>query len=195
MEPDMTHGRARAGAFLTASILLLLCAGLYYRVAEPSLTFFMETGDARTADHDHPPLAQDDAEQLGRAMARLEKNPDDADLMLHIAEIFIRNKDWRNAVSFLERAALLAPADMRPPYFLGLALSGGGEYARAEKAFLKALEASPGNPQSMFNLAVLYRYHLGEPEKAAELFAAVAASPASDAPLRDGARRELAQEK
>lgn len=189
---NATRMRSHAGTFLVCAAALLLLAGIYQRVANPSLTFHLETAaPADAAGHDHPALAPEDAEMLGRAMARLQKTPEDLDLLLSIAAIFSRNKDWINAVGFLDRAVHLAPSDMRPHYYLGIAFASQGDYAKAEKAFESALAASPGNPETMFSLGVLSRYHLGKPQKAAEMFRAVAASPAAREDLRKNAREQL----
>lgn len=186
--------RANGAAFLGFALLLLLAVGLYQRIANPSLTYHLDAqqhAPAPAADHDHPPLAPEDAEKLGNAMTRLRENPADAELLLSIADIFGRNKDWRNALGFLERAAEVAPKDFRPQYLRGITLANMNEHARAAEAFEKALELDATNTRSRFNLAVLYRYYLNKPEKARELLRDVASSPLADPALREQAKKEL----
>lgn len=185
--------RANGATFLGLAVLLLLATGLYQRVANPSLAHHLDAPQsaAPAADHDHPPLTPQDTEKLGQAMAQLRERPADTNLLLSIADIFNRNKDWRNAVEFLSRAAEIAPKDMRPQYFLGVALASSGEHANAAAAFEKALAIDPTSAQSRFNLAVLYRYYLNRPEKAKELLQEVAASPLAEPALREQAKKEL----
>ena len=185
--------RPHAGTFLFLGLALLLATGLYQRVANPSLEYRLgaPASNAQAAEHEHPPLTPEDAQALSRAMAKLQRNPSDLDLTLHIAAIFSRNKDWINAVAFLDKALHLAPSDMRPRYFLGVALAGKGEYAQSATAFEQALAIEPDNVHSMFNLGILYRHYLRKPGEAAELFRKVTASPNADNELRKKAEEEL----
>lgn len=190
-----THFRNYGASFLGFAILLLLVAGFYQRIVNPSLEYRLGvpvTGATASQDHDHPPLPEKDAEELGRAMAQLRDNPANPDLLIFIADIFSRNKDWLNAVGFLNRAAEIAPSDMRPHYYLGVALAGKGEHANAAAAFEKALHLAPDSAQSRFNLAILYRYYLNRQEKAVELLRAVANAEETDGALRRKAQEELA---
>lgn len=184
--------RTHAVAFLAACLMLMLAAGLYQRVANPSLEYHLDHAPAASeADHDHPPLSPEETEKLNRAMADLGTAPNDIGKLLAIADIFRRNKDWINAAAFLARAAEAAPADMRPRYYQGVTLAQKGEFANAAMAFEHALRLAPENAPAQFNLAVLYRYHLDKPEKARSLFNAIASSPSSDASLRQKAKEEL----
>ncbi len=188
--------RAHAGTFIYCSLALLLAAGLYQRVANPSLEYRLDPSPAQSApmqarEHEHPPLAPEDAEKLAQAMAGLRENPADAGRLLAIAGIFSRNKDWINAITFLKRAAAADPADARPPAYLGVAYSARGEFAKAAEALENALALAPGDAAVQFSLAHIYRDRCNKPERAKELFEAVAASPSADSTLREQARREL----
>lgn len=192
-----TFFRAHAVTFLAASLVLLLAAGLYQRVANPALHLHMDApppaAQAAPADHDHPPLTPEDNAKLGQAMGKLRENPADTETLLEIAAIFSRNNDWINAVTFLERAAQAAPKDMRPRFFLGVALASQGRHAEAAAAFEKTLTLAPGNAEARFNLGILYRYYLHQNDKAADLFRTVAESPEAGENLRELARKELAR--
>ena len=191
------HIRARSRTFLLLSLLLLLAAGLYYRVAHPSLRYHLEHGpsvaspSAADPAHDHPPLSPEENAELARLMGVLRQSPSDVNSLLAIADLFSRNKDWRNALAFFDRAAQAAPSDMRPWYFRGVALAGIQDYAGAAAAFEHALERVLGNDSIRYNLAVLYRYHLNRPSEAASLFGAIVASPAAPESLKARAREEV----
>ena len=186
--------RSNGAVFLGFAILLLLATGLFQRVANPSLTYHLDAQPSAVptaTEHDHPPLTPEDAETLGKTMAQLRERPTDINLLLSIADIFNRNKDWRNAIGFLERAAAAAPQDMRPQYFMGVTLAGQGEHARAAVAFEKVLAIDPANVQARFNLAILHRYYLNEPNSAERMLREVVASPLADPSLREQAKKEL----
>lgn len=134
-------------------------------------------------------LAPEDAARMGEFMARLQSNPHDADLLLEIAQVFMRAKEWPQAESFLRRASIAAPADARPPHFMGVLQASRQQYAEAAASFEQALTLG-ANPSTQFNLAVLYRYYLNKPERAKMLLEA--ASKSADAP--DALKAKAAQE-
>ncbi len=188
--------------FLIVAVLAVLAAGVYQRVINPSLTQAlnvpssergaMPQGAAEEGQQRPPmPLPQADGAELAALMARLKEMPTNLDILLEISGIFTRNKDWPNALGFLRRAAELAPADMRPPYFLGITLAAKGDFADAAAAFEKALLLSPGNAAASFNLAIMYRHYLNQPDKGKELLQAIIASKDADEAIKDRARQEL----
>ena len=134
-------------------------------------------------------LAPEDAARMGEFMARLQSNPHDVDLLLEIAQVFIRAKEWPQAESFLRRASIAAPTDARPPHFLGVAQASQQQYTEAAGSFEQALTLD-ANPSTQFNLAVLYRYYLDKPDKAKALLEA--ASKSANAP--DALKAKAAQE-
>lgn len=182
---------AHAGAFILCCVVLLFGTFIYQRVANPSLEYSLDApASAANPDHDHPPLTPEDTKALGSLMEELRAKPTDPALTLRIADIFVRNKDWMNAAAFLEKAAELAPNEHRPWHLLGFARSQQGQYDEAAKAFEKAVSIG-SEPQSMFSLGVMYRYHLNRQQKALEQFIAVKNSPKSDASLREMAEKEI----
>lgn len=134
-------------------------------------------------------LAPEDAARMGEFMARLQSNPHDADLLLEIAQAFMRAKEWPQAESFLRRASVAAPTDARPPHFLGVIQASRQQYTEAAASFEQALTLDT-NPSTQFNLAVLYRYYLNKPDRAKTLLEAV--SKSADAP--DALKAKAAQE-
>ncbi|CAK7023377.1 MAG: hypothetical protein DELT_02505 [Desulfovibrio sp.] len=189
---------AHAGTFIICCAVLLLGTGVYQRVANPALHYHLDApqpaspaNPANPANHDHPPLSPEDAQMVGKLMESLRAEPDDTGLAMQIADIFVRNGDWINAEGFLDRITQRAPENHRAWHLLGYTRSQQGFYAKAAEAFEKAVAVS-AEPQSMFSLAVMYRYHLNMPQKALPLFTAVADSPKSDDSLRAQAAKELA---
>ncbi len=128
--------------------------------------------------------------ELTRLMGELQAAPTDIPTLLAIADLFSRNKDYARADTFLIRAAAAAPNDMRPPYFQGLNFTRSGNYSAAEKAFARASSLEQGS-SAAYSLAILYKYHLRQPEKASELFQTLLASPHTVPAIRERVQREL----
>ncbi len=135
-------------------------------------------------------LSPEDGARMGEFMARLQANPHDANLLLEIAQVFMRAQEWPQADNFLRRAAVAAPTDARPLHFLGVSQAARQQYAEAAASFEQALALDP-NPSTQYNLAILYRYYLNQPAKAKALLEAAAASPAAPESLKAKAKQEL----
>ena len=186
--------RTHAGTFLACGLVLLLATGLYQRVANPSLEYHLEHGQADSAApaEDAPlPMSLEEREKLARAMAGLREDPLNAETHMLIANIFMRHKDWHNAVAFMERAVAAAPENAPAWHGYGLMLFGHKEFAKSAEAFERALALNPGYVSAMTNLIILYRRELGKPERATELARAVLVLPQADEHAKNIARNEL----
>lgn len=117
---------AHAGTFLFCCLVLLLATGLYQRVARPSLDYHLEHSSAQLPEKSSQPapaptsgtanamrMPPEDAAMLGQAMKTLRDQPNNPEILITIADIFIRHKDWQNAAHFLQHAATAAPGDVR----------------------------------------------------------------------------------
>lgn len=183
---------AHAGSFIICCIVLLFGTFIYQRVANPSLEFQLNTPQSTAnADHDHPPLSPEDAKTLGALMEEMRAKPDDAALSLRIADIFVRNRDWINAAAFLEKTTTLAPGNNTAWHLLGFALSEQKQYEKAAEAFTKAV-AIKREPQSLFSLGIIYRYHLHSPDAAKAAFSQIVTMSPVDETLFKRAEKELA---
>lgn len=179
-----------AASFIIGCLVMLFATAVYQRVSNPSPEFHLDAPQNAGSGHDHPPLAPEDAAALGVLMEEMRGTPKDPAIPLRIADLFIRNKDWLNAAAFLEKSAELAPENHRTWHLLGFVRSRQGAYAQAAEAFEKAAAISP-EPETLFSLGVMYRYHLRMPQKALTHFTAAANSPKSDISLRQRAENEL----
>lgn len=181
---------AHAGTVVICFAVLLGAACIYQRVANPSLEYTLDTPQTVPNDHEHPPLAPEDAKALGNLMEELRAKPDDSEIVLRIVALFMRNNDWINAAAFLEKAAELTPENNRVWHLFGFVRSQQGQYRQAAEAFEKSVAIS-AEPQSMFSLGVMYRYHLNQEQKALAQFIAVKNSAKSDTALREKAEQEI----
>jgi len=186
-------------------LLLMLGISMYQRAVSPGMRQSLHTEKtlhAATAPSDDTtpqqmrnsyfsaPRDPEAAEKLVQLMEHLQSVPGDPELLLKIARIFLENNAWGQADAFLARAALAAPKDFRPHYFMGMSKSGQGLYQEAAQAFTESLRRET-NPAAQFDLAIVYKYHLSQLEKADILLRHVSISSAADEYLRHKATQEL----
>lgn len=135
-------------------------------------------------------LTEKQADELSELMRRLQANPQDTEALLEIGETFLMGQDWARAQVFLARAVASAPEDSRPRYMIGICLYQQGKMPEAAAAFEKLLSLKE-DPAVQYNLAVIYKYHLNERDKAKELFNKIIASPEADLDTIEMAKKEL----
>lgn len=135
-------------------------------------------------------LSETQAESLAQLMARLQASPNDADTLVRIGEIFMEAEEWSRAEFFLGKAVLSRPGDPRPFYLLGLTQYQDGKMDLAAASF-EYLLAIKEDPAAMYNLAVIYKYHLNKEQQAQDLLRRVLESASADLDTLDRARKEL----
>jgi tetratricopeptide (TPR) repeat protein len=99
-------------------------------------------------------LNQDDAGQPDQAIALLrqmaEERPDRSDAMIVLGDILRVHERWEEAVAAYDQAFALreegVERNWRLLYVRAIALERSGDWARAEKDFLAALEVEPDHP-------------------------------------------------
>lgn len=196
----MESSRSSAPGYLFFLILLGLLA-MVAAVAQPFISPLFEQETARVGqslepEQDAPAagmaqkLSGEQAQSVSELMARLQSSPNDADLLLRIGEIFMEAEEWSRAEFFLGKAVLSRPGDPRAFYLLGLAQYQDGKMEEAAASF-EYLLAIKKDPAAMYNLAVIYKYHLNQEQKAQELLRHVLDSPSADMDTLDRARKEL----
>ena len=98
-------------------------------------------------------------------MQKMKDNPNDVDTLLELATLFAEQGDNDGARSMAERALVAAPSDHRPPYLLGVILSRTGAWDEAAK-YLERSISLKDDAATRYSLAVIYRYHLHQEDKA-----------------------------
>jgi Tfp pilus assembly protein PilF len=96
------------------------------------------------------------------------KDPKLLDARFRIAQISMGYKDFKKAITNYAAVTEVDPKNPAAYVNLGVALKGSGNYAEAEKVYLKAIEVagSSGSAEAHFNLGVLYMKNLGRREDA-----------------------------
>jgi Flp pilus assembly protein TadD len=136
-------------------------------------------------------LTEKEAEDLTALMRRLQANPTDPDVLAGLGGTFLMAGEWARAEVFLNRAVLSRPADIQPRYMLGICLFQQGKFQEAQRAY-EDLLAIREDPPAMYNLALLYKYHLDNSARAKQLLQKIVDSPATDADTLEKAKKELA---
>ena len=122
-------------------------------------------------------------------MQKMKDNPNDVDTLLEIARIFAEQGDNEGAKSMAERAVGAAPSDARPPYILGVHLSREGAWDEAAKQLERSISLKD-DAATRYSLAVIYRYHLKQENKARENYE-IAARICEDPALASMIKAEL----
>jgi tetratricopeptide (TPR) repeat protein len=108
-----------------------------------------------------PDLMREEADEMAALMLTLRDNPEDADNLNRIAEIFIRAGDPRRAEIFLNRALLIRPGDTRARFNLGTVFFRQKKIREAAAAFEELL-AIAEDPDALLSLAVIRKYYLDD---------------------------------
>ena len=122
-------------------------------------------------------------------MQKRKDNPNDVDTLLEIARIFAEQGDNEGAKSMAERALVAAPSDARPPYIMGVLLSREGAWDEAAKQLERSISLKD-DAATRYSLAVIYRYHLKQENKARENYE-IAARICEDPALASMIKAEL----
>lgn len=130
------------------------------------------------------------ADDLTQLMQKLQAAPNDADVLRQIGGIFIDAKDWRRAEVFLTKAVLSRPGDVRPRYLLAVSQYQQDKFPDAAKSF-EELIVIKEDPAAMYNLACIYKYHLGKKDEAMELLRKVIASSTASPETISKAKAEM----
>ncbi len=95
--------------------------------------------------------------KIRKAIAALEKQPNDADAIRRAGVGYFFLEDDAKSRAALTRAIKLAPKDRKAWYWLGV-LWKYSDLAEAEKAMAKAVSLAPGHAIYLFELADIQRY-------------------------------------
>ncbi len=122
-------------------------------------------------------------------MQKMKENPNDVGTLLAIAQLFAEQGDLEGAKEMIQRAAVAAPSDHRPPYLMGVVLGGQGKWQEAAAQLERSISLKD-DASARYSLGVILRYHLGETDKARPHFEA-ASKLSTDASLSAMIKSEL----
>jgi tetratricopeptide (TPR) repeat protein len=183
------NARRRAMYFLLACLGVMLFAAVSYRVENPSIV-----------QHEQPRempggggMGQmgGDMAAVSAMMKKLQENPEDVQAMRSLGMSFMDMQAWDKAMSFWDMLLERDANDVMALNQKGFCLFEMEKYAEAAELFERMLTIEQKNFHAHYNLGVIYKHYLSEPDKAAAHFQAVIDAAPDDPGLIENARREL----
>lgn len=115
----------------------------------------------------------DNLQQYDKAIADYKKvlsfpnknDPSQIDGRHNLGLVYIRVKDFKNAVNVLNEAIQLNPNHPKGYYFRGLALAGANQTQTAIDDYTRAIQIDPNYIQAYLNRGVLYTDKANQPQK------------------------------
>lgn len=163
-------------------VLLIFFAAINYLREHPSLTVHSSTPEKIT-----PAPDQDIVISM---MQRLQKNPTDVDAILHLAEYFMHQEDWKKAETFARRAVVTAPSESRPFYMLGVIQHKQNHQTEAAESFTQAL-AIKEDPAIRYSLGLLYAWYLDKKQEGLKELQKILNNSSASQELKDAAQKEI----
>lgn len=142
-------------------------------------------------------MAQQDTEAMRAVMdgmQRLEENPDDVETLLALARGFVEMGAHERSLNFSERAAELQPENINAHILRSISYFELKRYEAAAEANKRVLELDSERVMALFNLGILEKHFLGQPQSARERFVRVLELQPGDDRLRSMVQRELESE-
>lgn len=183
-------GRNRVVFFLLVSLAVLFFAAMVYRVENPSI---VQREEAPQMPQSGGMENAGDMSGMSAMMKKLQDNPEDMETMRSLGMAFMEMKAWDKSISFWDMILERAENDIMALNQKGFCLFEMEKYSEASLLFEKMLQIEPSNPRAHFNLGIIYRYYLEQPDKAMPHFQAVLDSQPDDPELIRNAERELAE--
>ncbi len=178
---------------LGACLVLMLAVSFLFRMDKPGLKVRQMPRSAMGGQAmGGQAMGGDQMGEVGKLMRQLSEKPNDPDLLLQLAEFFMSSQDWDNAQTFLTRALVAKPGDLRTLHHFALTQFQKQQYAEAAETFQQILTIEPDSAIAQFNLGLIYGRFLNKPEKARTLLEQAANSPKATDEVKKNARSELA---
>lgn len=182
--------RRNALYFLLACLGCIVFAAVVYRVENPSIVQHEERREMPGG------MGQmgGDMSGVSAMMQKLQANPEDVEAMRGLGMSFMEMKAWDKSVTFWDMILERSPDDVMALNQKGFCLFELVKHAEAAELFERMLTVEKGNFHAHYNLGVIYKHYLSQPDKAKAHFQAVVDAAPDDAQLVENARRELSAE-
>jgi Flp pilus assembly protein TadD len=177
-------------AFLAFGLLVVFVGSFLYRLERPSLEVRQQR-QAGGAPQGMEQAMNGPMKEVMELMQKLKEHPDDTGLQLEMAERFMAMGAFDRAKVFLDKVVKVRPEDPDVQNALGVTLYNLKDMEGAKAAFEGMLAREPDDYRARFNLGLLYKYALSQPDKAVEALRAVADNPKTDPKTRETALKEL----
>ncbi len=180
--------RRRVVFFLLACLAVMVFAAVVFRVENPSL---VQQEERQEMPGGEGMDKMGDMAGVTAMMKKLQENPDDVEAMRALGMSFMDMQAWDKAISFWDMVLKKDANDVMALNQKGFCLFELEKYADAAGLFEQMLTLEPQNFHAHFNLGIIYKHYLAQPDKAAVHFQAVLDAAPDDPELVNNARREL----
>lgn len=180
--------RAKVLVFLLAGLIVMLFATVVYRVEHPSI---VQHEERRQMPGGSEMEKMGGMGNISALMKTLQEHPEDQDTMRALGMAFMDMQAWEKSLSFWDMILKNAAPDVMALNQKGICLFELKRYAEAADQFERMLAAEPQNHHAHYNLGILYKHYLEQPDKATSHFQTVVDAQGNDTELMESAKREL----
>lgn len=177
--------------FLLLGLCLLAMLLVAFNGFFPGL--FPDKAQKRTADASETGWSGSpdaNGQYLSELMRKIQADLGDAETLAMIGAHFITTSDFEKAEGFFAKAIAASPENIRARYMLANCFYLQGKMPDAAKAFEDLLEIRQ-DANAQYNLALLFKYHLGKTDEAEALLRKIVDSDDAGADTVSRAKKEL----
>ncbi|GAB1410735.1 tetratricopeptide repeat protein [Desulfovibrionales bacterium] len=177
--------------FVLAGLIVLVFSTIVYRVEHPSLVQHEERRQMPGGDMEK----MGGMGNISALMQKLQDHPEDVETMRALGMAFMDMQAWEKSQSFWDMLLKKDAHDVVALNQKGICLFELKRYAEAAEQFEHMLGIEPHNYHAHYNLGILYKHYLEQPDKAVIHFQTVIDAQVDDAELLESAKRELGANK
>jgi len=185
-------GRKAVLALVALGLAAMFASSFLYRLDHPDLSEKVERPAGMEAMGGGGTMTGP-MKEIMELMQAMQQDPENVGLLLRAAEQFMMMNAWDRAMVFLDKAQSIEPDNPQILNDQGIILYNLQKPEESLAKFEKLLAKNPDDYRARYNMGLLYKYALKNPEKAKESFAAVIDSPSADEKAKAGAREELSK--
>lgn len=203
--------------FVAAALVIMFLASFVARMEAPGVRVVQQAQPEHDHGDDDAPSAQnaptakkkmpdamreamsanasneDAASVMGAMMQKLSENPEDLETMVTLGERFVNMGAYDKAEIFLSRALVVEPSNIKILDLLGLSMFNQEKYADAAQYFQHIADIDPQNGGAHYNLGILNKHFLNNPEAAKKHFEAVLTLKDAPKDMVEKTKAELAE--
>ena len=152
-------------AYVLAVITLLLGVAVGYLVRGSAMTatpgqtpgppFTVPTFGAAGVGEQQPRSSEFTTRTVEPLLKQLETRPNDADLLINIANSYYDGKDYAKAIEYYQKALKIRPEDVNVRTDMATAMWYSGDADGAIKQYEQSLKFQPTHAQTLFNMGIV----------------------------------------
>lgn len=164
----------------------MFASSVLYRVENPNLTV-----QAKQKNSAPQGMQQMGMGGLQEMMAKAEAEPENVNNLIELGNAFLMMRAWDRALEFLEKARALEPENVMVLKSVGICYFQKEKYEEAVEIYERILGLDGSDALSHYNLGIIFKHFLNDPESSAKHFTAVMELPHEDEEMRKNAKSEL----